>query len=104
MKRIVRQDKQRWDDETANLAEEAVSKRNTKELYRITKILSRSRRECKQPIRSKEGAFLTIEEEQMNRWRGYFKDLLNKTHTSQDEHHEIIEQILCLLEAHNVDL
>ncbi|VDO49779.1 unnamed protein product [Schistosoma margrebowiei] len=49
-----------------------------RQLYDITKILSRNHRKPERPVKSKQGKVFTNIEEQRNRWVEHFKELLNQ--------------------------
>jgi hypothetical protein len=50
-----------------------------KGLYDITRKLSTRKYQGVQPIKNKDGALLTNEDDQMKRWQEYFKEILNPT-------------------------
>jgi hypothetical protein len=58
---------------------EAVRKGDVKELYNITRKLSKRKYRGMQPIKNKDGALLTNEDDQLKRWQEHFKEILNPT-------------------------
>jgi hypothetical protein len=62
-------------NEQAYKAEEAVRKWDTKELYNITRKLTKRKYQGMQPIKNKHGALLANEDDQMKRWQEYFTDI-----------------------------
>ncbi|XP_078663299.1 uncharacterized protein LOC144906655 [Branchiostoma floridae x Branchiostoma belcheri] len=78
VKRSCRRDKRKWISDIATEAEEAASKQDMKTLYRITQTLSGRRRQINKPVQDKDGKLLVAKEEQMERWKEHFKDILNR--------------------------
>jgi hypothetical protein len=78
VKRSVRRDKRQWVDELAQKAEEAEKRGDLKELYSITKKLSRKGFNRNKPLRNKSGEIISTQEEQLMRWKEHFSELLNK--------------------------
>ncbi|XP_030763572.1 uncharacterized protein LOC115888127 [Sitophilus oryzae] len=76
VKRSARKDKQAWHEQLANEAQKATEQRNMRELYKITKHLSGQRSNFNTVIKSKDGRPLTSSEEQLNRWKEHFSNLL----------------------------
>ncbi len=66
-------------EELANEAEAAVRQNNTKELYRITRKLAGKNKSFSRPIRDKKGNLLTIESQQLERWKEHFEEILNRS-------------------------
>lgn len=79
VKKSCRRDKRKWISDIATEAEEGASKQDMKTLYRITKTLSGRRRQTNKPVQSKEGKLLATKEQQMDRWREHFEEILNRT-------------------------
>ncbi|XP_078580636.1 uncharacterized protein LOC144864435 [Branchiostoma floridae x Branchiostoma japonicum] len=79
VKKSCRRDKRKWISDKAAEAEEAASKQDMKTLYRITKTLSGKRRQINKPVQDKNGELLATKEQQMERWRDHFKEILNRT-------------------------
>ncbi|XP_035663420.1 uncharacterized protein LOC118407108 [Branchiostoma floridae] len=79
VKKSCRRDKRKWISDKAAEAEEAASKQDMKTLYRITKTLSGKRRQINKPVQDKNGKLLATKEQQMERWRDHFKEILNRT-------------------------
>ncbi|XP_073670704.1 uncharacterized protein [Paramisgurnus dabryanus] len=78
VKRNCRRDKRKWILSLATEAEEAASKHDMKTLYKITKTLGGRRRQINKPVKDKEGKLLATKEQQMERWREHFKEILNR--------------------------
>ena len=62
----------------AQEVEDAAGKGDMNEVYRITRKLSRKRNISHHQVHSNDGKLLTAEDEQLNRWREYFEELLNR--------------------------
>ena len=78
VKKSARMDKRNFIEGLAQEAEDAAGKGDMKEVYRITKKLSGKRSISHHQVHSKDGKLLTAENEQLNRWREYFEELLNR--------------------------
>jgi hypothetical protein len=78
VKRSVRRDQRKWADELAQKAEEAACRNDMKELYSITKTLSKKNFNRNRPVRNKRGDLLTTQEEQLKRWEQHFTEVLNR--------------------------
>lgn len=78
VKKNVRRNKREWIEELAQKAEEAERIGDTKQLYGITKKLSKKGFKKHKPIRNDKGEMLSSLEEQLNTWREYFAKILNK--------------------------
>ncbi|VDO82008.1 unnamed protein product, partial [Schistosoma mattheei] len=68
----------REDYRGSTTAEKAARKGNVRQLYDITKKLSKNRGKPERPVKSKEGKVITSIEERRNRWVEHFKKLLNR--------------------------
>ncbi|XP_078603943.1 uncharacterized protein LOC144877771 [Branchiostoma floridae x Branchiostoma japonicum] len=79
VKKSCRRDKRKWFSDKAAEAEEAASKQDMRTLYKITKTLSGKRRQINKPVQGKDGQLLATKEQQMDRWREHFKEILNRT-------------------------
>ena len=78
VKRSTRRDKRRYVEDLATQAEEAAEKRNSRELYRITKQMAGKMSSYDAPVKSKSGAVLTTEDSQLKRWAEHFREVLNR--------------------------
>ncbi|GFS22851.1 endonuclease-reverse transcriptase [Elysia marginata] len=78
VKRSVREDKRKYLGGLAQDAENAAANGNLREVYSITKRLSGKCQSGDKPIRARDGKLLTIQEEQKNRWKEHFAELLNR--------------------------
>ena len=58
--------------------EEASAHGNMKQLYDITRKLAGKYKHTDRPIKDKNGNVLTIDEDQLERWREHFEELLNR--------------------------
>jgi len=77
MKRSARKDKSNYTDNLAYLAEEATHKGNLKELFTITKVLSKRQMQRNRTINAIDGTLLTNTKEQLQRWQEHFSKILN---------------------------
>ena len=75
--RSVRRDQRNYTDNLSFQAEEAANKGNLKELFTITRILSKRQIQRNQPIRNKDGTLLINTEEQLKCWQEHFSKTLN---------------------------
>ena len=73
----LEQTKRRFVENLATEAEAAAQKQEQGKVYRITKQICGGQRRGKAPICSKQGALLTTEKEQEERWAEHFQDVLN---------------------------
>ena len=71
-------DKRNFIEGLAQEAEDAASKGDMNEVYRITRKLSWKQNISHHQVHSKDRKVLTAEDEQLKRWREYFKELLNR--------------------------
>lgn len=66
-------------DDLAQQAEEAAAAYNTRELYNLTKIMAgKMNRRNSMPVRDNDGKLLSKEDDQMNRWKEHFQQVLNR--------------------------
>ena len=75
--RSVKRDKKDYVERLAGQAEEAAGQTNLKELYDITRKLAGTRRKYEH-VMDKPGQVLTNQTNQLNRWKEYFEELLNR--------------------------
>ena len=79
VKRMIRADKLAYMGDLTNQAEEAASKGEQGQVYRITKLVSgKYRGATDAPIVDKQGRLLTTEAEQEARWVEHFSEVLNR--------------------------
>ena len=78
MKRSTRRDKRKYVEDLATKAEEAAVKRNSRELYRITKQMAGKKCSYDAPVKDKSGKVLTTEDSQLKRWAEHFREVLNR--------------------------
>jgi len=83
VKRSARRDQRYYIDNLSYQAEEAASKGNLKELFAITRTLSKRQIQRNRPIRNTDGTLLTNTEEQLKRWQEHFSKILNSTTDKQ---------------------
>ncbi|XP_039278781.1 uncharacterized protein LOC120350258 [Nilaparvata lugens] len=89
VKKCVRRDHRKYVDDMAARAEQAARIGDSKELYRITRALSKRSYRNDGPVKSKEGQLLTSKDEQLERWREHFMEIFNRQNEIED--HEEIE-------------
>jgi hypothetical protein len=77
VKRSTRNDQRNYIDNLASQAEEATSKGNLKELFAITRVLSKRQMQRNRPIRATDGTLLINTKEQLQRWQEHFSKILN---------------------------
>jgi len=65
-----------WINEQVKLAEEAERKGDIKELYNITRKLSKRKFRISRPVKTKSGTLLTTQE-QLKRWEEHFSKIFN---------------------------
>ncbi|GFR68671.1 endonuclease-reverse transcriptase [Elysia marginata] len=75
--RSLREDKRKYLDGFAQDAEYAALSGNLREVYSTTKRLSVKFQLGDKPVRARDGKLLTSREEQKNRWKDQFAELLN---------------------------
>jgi hypothetical protein len=86
-------DLRNWIDNLSYQAEEAANKGNLKELFAITRVLSKKQIQRNRPIKNKDGTFLTNTEDQLKRWQEHFSKILNRplneqVHEDEEEEYE----------------
>ena len=77
VKKQLRSDKRHYINTIAEEAEEAAGKGDLKTLYATTRLLSGRHTNPNRPVRDKEGKLLTSIDEQLQRWKEHFEDVLN---------------------------
>ena len=77
VKKSARRDKRDFIDKLATDAQKAADTRNMKDLYNITKQLAGRRTNTNRPVMNKEGILLSNPNEELERWREHFEELLN---------------------------
>ena len=90
VKRSVRRDQSNYIDNLSYQEKEATNKGNLKELFAITRILSKIQRN--RPIRNKDGTLLTNTEEQLKHWQEHFSKILNPPLDKQVDEEEKEEE------------
>ena len=78
VRRSCRRDKRRRIDEIAREAEEAAEQRDIKRVYDTTRLLSGRKMVQSKPVRDKNRVVLTRTEDQLNRWKEHFQEVLNR--------------------------
>ncbi|XP_055861159.1 uncharacterized protein LOC129921913 [Biomphalaria glabrata] len=71
-------DKRSFYNNLAEQAKEAAGKGDIKQLYKITKLLRTKKANCNVPVRDKYGKLLSPINEQLERWKEYFQEVLNR--------------------------
>ncbi|KAK9680408.1 hypothetical protein QE152_g39116 [Popillia japonica] len=112
IKKRARKDKRIWADNLARRAEEAAASHNTREVYRNTRLLAMARRAEEAAAshntrevyrntrllakkgyqndgtRDKEGQLLTTTEDQLERWKEYYTEMLTEDSVDEDSQME----------------
>ena len=78
VRRSIRKDRREYIEGLAQEAEEAATARNMKDLYDTTKKLCGKFQQGNQPVKDKNGNSLKTTEQQSNRWKEHFEELLNR--------------------------
>ena len=78
VKNSIKADKRNFIDTLATEAEEAALHGNMRDLYNTTKKLSNKFGKPERPVKDKEGKIIHEEDEQKNRWKEHFEELLNR--------------------------
>ena len=82
VKKGVKMDKRNFVDRLAKEAEEAAYQGNMRELFAIIKKLSGKFRKPERPVKDKDNKNIPNEEQQRNRWKEHFEELLNRPEPS----------------------
>ena len=82
-KRSVRRDRRKKIDDLAKKAEEAASRSDTAELFKLTREIAGGKNRAMQAVADENGRLLTTVEGQLQRWRDYFCKLLNEQFVEQ---------------------
>ena len=90
VKRSARKDQRNYIDNLAHQAQEATNRGNLRELFAITKMLSKRQIQRNRPIRATDGTLLTDTREQMQRWQEHFSKILNSDVDNQIVDNQII--------------
>lgn len=77
VKKSARKDRRTYISLFAKEAEDAASKYDMRTLYRKTKAMAKGSTNSNQPIRDKRGNVLSTVDQQLNRWREHYEELLN---------------------------
>ncbi|XP_072382737.1 uncharacterized protein [Diabrotica undecimpunctata] len=85
VKRKARRDKRRWAEQLAKQAEIAAQHNRTRELYQITRRLTQNGSNCSNIVRSKTGELLTTTDDQVERWKEHFQEILGIPRDNADE-------------------
>ena len=78
IKKSVRRDKRDYIETLAAKAESAAARKDSKEVYNITKKLMNKKNSSTSLIRDRQGAILSTSEEQQARWVEHFNNVLNR--------------------------
>ena len=78
VKNSVKTDKANFTEDLAKEAEDASAQGNMKQLYEITRKLAGKYKRTDRPVKDQNGNVLTSDEDQLNRWREHFEELLNR--------------------------
>jgi hypothetical protein len=77
VRKSIRRDHRKRTENLSYQAEAAANKGNLKELFAISRVLSRKKTQRNRPIRNKDDTLLTNTEEQLKRWQEHFSKILN---------------------------
>lgn len=95
VKRSIKRDRQIYMEELAEKAQTAAHKGNSKELYSIIrKLAGRTNRATNAPIKGKHEEILSTVEQQLQRWREHFQEVMNMESDGIQLPEEIIGQEL----------
>ncbi|VDP38139.1 unnamed protein product [Schistosoma curassoni] len=78
VKRNIRADKQKYEEELATTAENPAREGNMKQLYDTTKKQAGKYSKPERPVKDKEGKPITEIQQQRSSWVEYFEELLNR--------------------------
>ena len=78
VKRSCRRDTRKRIYNIAREAEDAAEKRDVKELYDTIWLLSGKRTVQNSPVKDRKGVDLTRTDDQLNRWKEHFQEILNR--------------------------
>ena len=78
VKRGCRRDKRKQIEEKTLELEHAAENRDTAKVYKVVKDLSGRRMNQEKPVKDKQGNTITKLEDQLNRWREHFQEILNR--------------------------
>ena len=78
VKKSARQDKRHYIDDLGKEAQDAADTRDTRTVYKITKVLTGSFTNSTSVVKDKDGNVLAKQEEQLARWAEHFKEVLNR--------------------------
>ena len=78
VKKKTTRDKKTYFEKLANEAEIAARQYNSRELYKITRQLAGKNKSTSRPVRDKQGNLLTKESLQLQRWKEYFQEIVNR--------------------------
>ena len=84
VKKNARKDKRIFTDNLAQEAQNAADSGDTRTVYRVTKILTRSFYNQATVVKDKDGNVLMKEEDQLNRWAEHFKEILNRPNPEEE--------------------
>jgi len=101
VKRSTRKDQRNYIDSLAHQAEEATNRGNLRELFAITKMLSKRQIQINRPIRATDGTLLTDTKEQMQRWQKHFSKILNSSMDNQTVENQMADNQIIVKEEGN---
>ena len=78
MRRAIKQDKRKFNNNLANEAEIAANQHRIKDLYELTRKLKGRNSSASKPIKDEHSNTLTKQQDQLNRWGKFFEELLNQ--------------------------
>jgi uncharacterized protein YdiU (UPF0061 family) len=92
VKKSATRDGRNWIDNLSYQADEASNRGNLKELFAITRVLSKKQIQRNRPIRNKDGTLLTNTNKKLKRWQEYYSKLLNHPLNEQADKEEKEEE------------
>ena len=78
MRRAIKQDKRKFNNNLANEAEIAANQHRIKDLYELTRILKGRNSSASKPIKDEHSNTLTKQQDELNRLGKFFEVLLNQ--------------------------
>ncbi|KXJ20588.1 hypothetical protein AC249_AIPGENE9418 [Exaiptasia diaphana] len=93
VKTSAREDKRRWIEAKADMAEKATENGRSREMYSITKTIVGHKKKQEVGVKDKHGVMKTGKEEKLKRWVEHFSEVLNREQplnpvTTEELHHD----------------
>lgn len=77
IKRSARHDKRKWKEDLANQAQLAADRKDSRELYRLTRKMASKNLTTNHPVKDKSGKIHASTDQQLSRWHEHFSELLS---------------------------